>query len=263
MKTDFKLRQKKFALLLLSLLASLIVGLGFIFSPQPTYAAEGLKAGTLVAQDSKAVVIKDTICVKRWEECKFSLYYMGDFEDVFVAEIHNPVTPISTGDLTFSASKQIITSYSVSSSVSKTVTEEMEINSKISVEEFMVGASGKAISSSTAAYAAAVGLSNTDKISFDYVIHIDGEKNPLNKVYGDLLMINYASKYKLAIYKEVRAKHRSSALSKWGAYQVESTQNFVYDFYAFNTRQGGYFYQMIGMIGTKQDYSNVIHNAGK
>lgn len=243
MKTSFKLRQKKFALLLLSLLASLIVGIGFIFIPKPCAA---------VGQN--AVVIKNTICVKRWQECKFNLVYMGDCEEVCIAEITSPVVPTSTGTLTYYKPERITASCLLSTSVSQTVTKEMEINCKISVEEFLSKSGIRTTPSSRADFEAAV------KRCSDLVIHVD--ESCVNKVCGNLLMLSNASKYKLVVYKEVRAKHRSSALSKWGEYKVESAKTSEYCFYDYDSGQNGFFYQKTGAFDMEQ-YSEITYNIGK
>ena len=243
MKTDFKLRQKKFALLLLSLLASLIVCSGLVFIPKPC-----------AADEQKAVVIKNTICVKRWQECKFSLFYIGDYEEICIAEINSPVVPTSTGTLTLYKPERITASYLLSTSVSETVTKEMEINCKISVEEFLTMSGIKTTPSSTADFEAAV------KGCPDFVIHV--EESSVNKVCGNLIMLSNASKYKLVVYKEVRAKHRSSALSKWGAYKVESAKTCEYCFYDYNSGQNGFFYQKTGAFDIEQ-YSEITYNIGK
>lgn len=76
MKSVFNAKKKSFILLCVSVFAALIVTIGMFTHSKVANADSGLAPGTLVAQDNPSTVIKDTICVKRWEECTFSLYYL-------------------------------------------------------------------------------------------------------------------------------------------------------------------------------------------
>lgn len=262
MKSVFNAKKKSFILLCVSVFAALIVTIGMFTHSKVANADSGLAPGTLVAQDNPSTVIKDTICVKRWEECTFSLYYLGAYDDVFIAEVHTAMIPTSSGTITFTSSNQLMSSYSVSSTISASVTLELGITKSISIEGFMKQASSKATSSLTATYAETVGISETSSIGYSASFDVGTAENPLNYVYGNILMINHAYKFKLVVHKQHRAKHRKSALHKWGAYQIETESTTERVFYALNGNNA-VFYQKIGLIGTQQQYSNIIHNVGK
>lgn len=261
MKLVFKSKQK-IAVLTAGVLAALAVGIGLTISPKSAKADTTIPVGTLVAQDVQSTVLKDTHYVKRWQECTFSLYYMGDCDDVFISEIHTPLKPTSPGTLEFSASTQLITSYSVTETISASVTLELGITKGISLEGFMKQASAKATSTITASYAATVGMSETNNIAYSAKYNIGDADNPVNKIYGNLLMINHAYKFKLVTYKQQHAKHRKKLTDSWSDYEIESAETQETYFYTLNG-SNGFFYQMIGLIGTEQEYSNIINNVGK
>lgn len=264
MNKVLKLSRKKIAILISSLIASLIIGLSFCFSSQTSFAATALEPNTLVAEDTIATVLKDSTCVKRWQECTFKLYYLGDYEDICINEIHTAIIPTDIGiKITFSESNQITSSYSVSKTVSQTVTSEMNINGGINLENFLFNAGKKATNSVTVSYAETIGNSNTQVVTNAINIEIDGVINPANMVYGNLLMIDHACRYKLTVHKQQHAKKRSSAFAKWDPYEIEEQEDSEFYFFALNQRRKGIFYQKTGRIGSREEYANIVYNVGK
>lgn len=264
LKSIFRQNRVKSAVMAFVAILSLIVILfSYIFPVQNGSAEEKLSVGTLVAQDTQAVCIKDTICVKRWHEYTFSIYYMGEYNDVFIKELHTPMIPTVAMEITFSATTQSELYYSVAETFSASVSEELSITSGISLEGFMSNASSKATSALAVSYAETLSKSETNIAAYSTKINVDGINTPLNCVYGDLLLINNAYKYKLVVYKQQHAKHRKSALHKWGEYQIESTETNEFYFYSLNNNIQSVFYHRVGLIGTIEEYSDIINNVGK
>ena len=77
-------------------------------------------------------------------------------------------------------------------------------------------------------------------------------------------MLLKAHKLKLKVRKFVIAKHRKSAIDKWGAYVTEYEDPIqIYNFYSSYYTTNGGFIRKIGDLGTRAEYEKLISNEGK
>lgn len=264
--------KKKIAAITLAAVVAIVPVMSGIFASVDAHADESaLSIGDIVAFDERGYVCKDTICVKRWHKYYFTLYYMGTYDNVFVTPVREAKFITSYYTYTLDVQDMQLTSYNLTTQVSEEVTEEFSIQSKINFPEFLDNA--KAHIKVDQSYKQSSAVSVTESITYTvsrlvqekYDIKVIGdEKSPFNHYYGDMLMMARANKFKLTVSKKQEAKHRKSALHKWGAYQEEmSWPEKQYVFYSSYYNSSANFYRMIGDLGTHDEYINLITNEGK
>ncbi len=263
--------KKKIAALFLAAVSVIVPAMSFCIASNNAHAAtEGnLSIGDKIAQDTRATVIKNTICVKRWHEYVFTLYYLGTFDNVFVAEVRMPKFITSYYEYSYTKEIQKISSYNLTTTLSDKITAELEIEGEIGLSGFLNNAKSFVNVSSSNKIESAVTVSETITYTESVIteekifLKVDGVNSPYNHYYGDMLMMARANKFRLHVYKQQHAKYRKSALHKWSEYQIEETWDQDYIFYASYYNSSANFYRLTGDLGNHDQYLNLISNAGK
>lgn len=267
-KFNFK---KKIVATLLAAIVTIVPVTSYLFISHNAFAETlgSLSVGDIVAQYTEATCIKDTKCVKRWHEYVFTLYYEGTYDNVFVSEIIEPKYITAVYNYTYKTEDQLISTYNLSTTLSDKVTTELDIEDKISFSDFLDNAKAHIKVNSSFKHESAVEV--TESITYTksriieetYTIKVDGVQCPFKHYYGDMLMMAKANKFRLHVYKQQHAKHRSSALSSWGSYKIEETWDEDYYFYSSYYNTTANFYRMIGDLGTHDEFIKLISNSGK
>lgn len=261
---------KKLAAILLAATAVTVPALSFGFANKSYAETEDLKVGDVISAKEEAWVVKETTCVKRWQEYSFKVYYEGVKNQVYVAEVHQTFQPMSYTEKTFITTNQIIDSYSLTTSVTEKVKYDLKAVSSTKFNDFFTNLTSNIKVEAGVSYEKQVSsiksITHTElKIETEELfLKVDGSKeNPFGYYYGDLLMMHKAHKYKVEVYEKQTAKHRSLGLAKWGPYKDEIIGTYTYDFYSSYYDDSANYYRKHGLLGDFEQYDKLITNYGK
>ncbi len=265
--------KKKMAALALAAVATVVPVTSCLLVSNNAHAETvgGLSIGDKVAEYEDKTVVKDTICVKRWHEYTYTLYYEGTYDNIFVMPLIEPRFVTSYLSYHYSSSNMITNTYNLTSSLTDKVSQEVDFRNELETNFSNFLGTAKEYVSVSNSYKRETALSVTESISYThtkvieegYDLIVDNVKAPYNHYYGDMLMMTRANKFRLHVYKMVDAKYRKSALHKWSAYQIEEEFNYDYIFYTSYYNTSANFYRLTGDLGTYDDYIKLISNEGK
>ena len=211
---------KKLAAILLSAVAVTVPALTFGLTSNKVKAATAIPPiGMEVSRKEDAWVIKDTSCVKRWHEYKISVYYMGAVENVFVNCVHEPINATSPQQIDFTENNQLYKKYSLAETTTTDIENHWHLTKGGDIYNYLSHISDYLTEDYTKYYSKAVvesiEKSNYDALTYERHFNVGSAEYPINKYYGDLLMLVKAYKFKIVVHQQQQAKTRSSALSKW------------------------------------------------
>ena len=269
---NFNLKKKIAAFVLAAVAVVVPVTSGLFFSNNAQAETDVLSPGDEIAFESHGIVLKDTVCVKRWHVYDYTLIYEGTYNDVFIDTLHTPILVTNLMSFKYTKQTQNFTSYNLSYSMSELISEEFGIDGSAKFDAFLMGIDSKITidgyyhnkyeQAKTVSLSIAKTISdiNSEEVAFT----VNGIDLPYNHYYGDVLMFLKAYKFKLKVNKKQIAKYRKSALHKWSEYQIEGTpQEKAYYFYSSYYNNSGNYVRKTGDLGTSAEYERLISNAGK
>ena len=261
---------KKLAAILLAATAIIVPAISFGFANVSLAETEDLRVGDIISEKKEAWVVKETICVKRWQEYSFKLTYEGVKRNVFVCEVHPFCLMKGGSEIVFESEKQTVDSYSLTETVTSTVSIDLKAISSAKFTDFFGNLTGNIKKEEGISYEKQIStartISHTTKIvERERVTYKPNgsEASPYEKYYVDALMMLKAHKFKLEVYEKQCAKNRSSGLAKWGDYVDEKKGTYTYYIYSSYYDTPSNYYRNIGCIGTEEDYEKLITNYGK
>jgi len=259
---------KKLAAILLSAVAVTVPALTFGLTSNKVKAATAIPPiGMEVSRKEDAWVIKDTSCVKRWHEYKISVYYMGAVENVFVNCVHEPINATSPQQIDFTENNQLYKKYSLAETTTTDIENHWHLTKGGDIYNYLSHISDYLTEDYTKYYSKAVvesiEKSNYDALTYERHFNVGSAEYPINKYYGDLLMLVKAYKFKIVVHQQQHAKTRSSALSKWSQYRTEEQWDNEYFIYSTYYNPDGNYYRKIGSLGNYNEYQALINNESK
>lgn len=257
---------KKLAAILLAATAVIVPALSFGLTNK-SYAETNLPpVGTKVAEKTEAWVIKESPCVKRWHEYTITVYYEGTYDDVFINQVHQSRCPDGYFKYIYETKNQIYDEYSLVKTTSQLIENNWRLNVGGKANTFF----GSLNANITAEYKEQYGTTIVEGVKYstytattEYFEVEYGDKNPANHFYGDLLMLLKANKFRVEVHQQQHAKKRKTQASKWSDYNVEEKWDDEYIIYSPYYDTAACYYRKIGLLGTREQYEEIISNKNK